>query len=312
MTEDTLPAVPPTVVVQERISWGAILGGAVTAIAVGTLLHSLGFALGLSAIDPSNPSSFRASSIFTGVWSLVTAFLALFAGGMVAARVAGVATRTAGAIHGLVMWGLTTIVGAFLVFNVLTHAVSGAAAVGKTAIEGGAAAAGEAGGITSALGINFDDLLAPVNQRLQAEGKPKVTASQLEAASKDVVQTAVRQGHLDRETLISSIAAKTNLSRADATDLATRVESALGQTRGAASDAANSLQTGALRAAESTGKAFWGVFGALLIGMVSAVAGASLGVRRQRYWPPDRGLPVESARTMITDPFGPRHSRTYP
>ena len=77
----------------ERISWGAIIGGAVTALGVGALLYALGFALGLSAINPDNPSSFRASSIFTGIWSLVTSFLALFAGGMVASRGAGVYTR---------------------------------------------------------------------------------------------------------------------------------------------------------------------------------------------------------------------------
>jgi hypothetical protein len=308
--DPTIETTPTAVIAPERISWGAILGGAVTALAVGTLLHSLGFALGLSAIDPSNPSSFRASSIFTGVWSLVTAFLALFAGGMVAARVAGVVSRTGGAIHGLVMWGLTTIAGTFLIFNLLSHAISGAASVGKTAIESGAAAAGQAGGISNALGIDFNDMLAPINQRLQAEGKPTVTANQVEAASKDVMQQAVRQGgRIDRDTLVNSIAAKTNLSRQDAAEVAERLEAKLGTSGGAAQD----IQTGALRAAESTGKAFWGVFAALLIGMISAVVGASLGVtKRQRMWPPNRGLPIESERGMITDPFGPRHSRTYP
>jgi hypothetical protein len=37
-------------------------------------------------------------------------------------------------------------------------------------------------------------------------------------------------------------------------------------------------QTGALRAAEASGKAFWGVFGALLLGLIAAVIGGALGV----------------------------------
>jgi hypothetical protein len=318
------PIEPPAAVAppSERISWGAIIGGAVTALGVGALLYALGFALGLSAIDPNNPSSFRASSIFTGIWSLVTAFLALFAGGMVASRGAGVYTRGAGAIHGLVMWGLTTIAGALLVFNILTLAIGSAAALGKTAIETGANAvsgtAGQAPGLAKALGVDFNDLLAPVNRRLRAENKPQITASQLEAATKDVVGDAVRQGRLDRDVLTSSIAQKTNLSRADAEDIATRMQAAFDRTveraRVTVRGTASSLQTGALRAAEETGKAFWGVFGALLIGLISAVLGAIAGTRHRdrdiRGRGPDRGVPAVSP-SGVPGTFFPR-TRTNP
>jgi hypothetical protein len=314
---------PPAseVLPSERISWGAIIGGAVTALGVGALLYALGFALGLSAIDPNNPSSFRASSIFTGIWSLVTAFLSLFAGGMVASRGSGVYTRSAGAIHGLVMWGLTTIAGTLLVFNLLTLAIGGAAALGKTAIETGANAvsntAGQAPGLAQALGIDWNDLLAPVNQRLRAENKPQVTPAQLEAATKDVVGNALQQGRLDRDTLTSAIAQNTKLSRADAEDIATRVQGAFDRTVERARDTvqgtASSLQTGALRAAEETGKAFWGVFGALLIGLVSAVLGAIAGTRRRDIdirRGPDRGVPAVSP-SGVPGTFFPR-TRTNP
>lgn len=319
------PIEPPAAVPvpSERISWGAIIGGAVTALGVGALLYALGFALGLSAINPDNPSSFRASSIFTGIWSLVTAFLALFAGGMVASRGAGVYTRSAGAIHGLVMWGLTTIAGTVLVFNLLTLAIGGAAAIGKTAIEAGAGAvsdtAGQAPGLAHALGINFDDLLAPINRRLRAENKPQITAAQLEAATKDVIGDSLRQGRLDRDMLTASIAQKTNLSRQDADDIATRMQAAFDRTveraRVTVGGTANSLQTGALRAAEETGKAFWGVFGALLIGLVSAVLGAIAGSRHRddidfRGRGPERGVPAVSP-TGVPGTFFPR-TRTNP
>jgi hypothetical protein len=313
---------PGAAPITERISWAAIFGGAVTALGVGALLHALGFALGLSAINPDNPGSFRASGIFTGIWSLVTSFVALFLGGLVASRGAGVATRSFGAIHGLVMWGLTTIAGALLLFSLLTQAISGAAEIGKSAIEAGAGAvagtANEAGGIASSLGISYDDLLAPVNRRLRAEHKPEITANQLEAATKDVVQNALRQGRLDRELLVSSIAEKTNLSRADAQDLAGRIEIAFDNARlhvgNAVSGAASSLQTGALRAAEQTGKAFWGVFGAMLIGLISAVFGAITGAsRRARLGgpPPDRGVTTTTVEAEEAPGFIPR-TRTNP
>ena len=132
------------------------------------------------------------------------------------------------------MWGLTTIAGTLLVFNLLTLAIGGAAALGKTAIESGAGAvsstAGEAPGLAKALGIDFDDLLAPVNRRLRAENKPAVDRSQLEAATKDVVGDALRQGRLDRDMLTTSIAQNTKLSRTDAEDIATRMQAAFDRT----------------------------------------------------------------------------------
>ena len=89
---------------------------------------------------------------------------------------------------------------------------------------------------------------------------------------------AARTGSLNRETLINSIAQNTALSRADAEDIAGRVESQWSQT-------GQSVQNTALQAADTTGKAFWGVFGALLLGLVSAVVGGVFGVsRRQERW----------------------------
>jgi hypothetical protein len=280
----------------ERISWGAILGGAVTALAVGALLYALGLALGLSALDPNDPESFRASSIFTGIWSLVTAFIALFVGGLVASREAGWITRTGGAIHGLVMWGLTTVGGALVLFSLLTQAISGAAALGKTAIKAGANAAGQAQQ-QGALGIDFNDMLAPINSRLQQEGKPPVTSEQVNAATKDVLQDAARQGRLDRNLLVNSIAQNTNLSRTDAQDIASRIQTSF-------DDAASKVAG----AAQSTGKAFWGVFAAMLIGMISAVLGAMLGASSKQRRGPGRGTPAEAG---YGDAYYPAGQRTY-
>ena len=101
------------------------------------------------------------------------------------------------------------------------------------------------------------------------------------------MQDAVKQGRLDREMLVSSIAQKTNLSRQDAEEIAGRVEtqfnSVSGNLQAKAGQAAQSVQTGALKAADATGKAFWGVFGALFLGLVSAILGGFVGVGRHAH-----------------------------
>jgi hypothetical protein len=163
--------------------------------------------------------------------------------------------------------------------------VGGAFTVGKAAVSAGTGAIGAAasgsGSAAHWLGIDANDALGPVNQRLQAEGKPTITAAQLEAGTRDVAQTALRQGRLDRDTLVAALVQNTGLSRADAEDVANdiqaRYEGASANIQSRLHAAAGKAEAGALKAGDATGKAFWGVFGALLLGLIAAVAGGAAG-----------------------------------
>jgi hypothetical protein len=282
---------PPT------LSWGAIFAGAVAALGVGALLHSFGLALGLSAINPDNPATLRPSGIFTGIWGLVAALLALFVGGFVAARGAGVFTRAAGALHGLVMWGLTVIAGLWLVGNIASAVISGAAVFGRAAVQG--AESRESSGLVDRFGITSADVVAPVNERLRASGRPEVTPQELERATRDVVQQAVREGRLDRQMLVQAIAQNTALTRAEASDIAGRMQAKF-------ETATTKMQGTALEAADAAGKALWGVFGALFLGLVAAILGAIVGTPGARRPRLERRPVVERE-----PPPGPREE-AYP
>jgi hypothetical protein len=173
--------------------------------------------------------------------------------------------------------------------------MSGVVGIGKGAVSTVAGAAsgmadkaqGGAGGLASSMGIDANDMLGPVNERLRAQGKPEVTASQLSVVVKDVAGTAVREGRFDRELLVSSLSQNTELSEQDAQDVAASAETQWNQKRAALSERVGAMgeraKTGALVAADKTGKAFWGLFGALFLGLCSAILGAITGVtRRQR------------------------------
>jgi hypothetical protein len=272
-----------------RFSWGAIIGGTVTALGLWILLYSFGLAVGLSSLNPGNPGSARPAGIFTGVWALIAPLIALFIGGWVAGRGASVRARGAGATHGLVMWGLTTLLGASMIAVVTSALIGGAVSVGKAAVSAGGDAIGAAatgsGGAAKWLGIDAQDAIGPINERLRAEGKPQITADQLQAATRDVAQTAVRDGKLDREVVVAAVVQHTNLSRADAEEIGdriqTQVQQASGQIGNRLQAAAQQAQTGALKVGDATGKAFWGVFGALFLGLVAALAGGAAGAPGQ-------------------------------
>ncbi|HVU53125.1 MAG TPA: hypothetical protein VHL80_20720 [Polyangia bacterium] len=271
-----------------RISWGAVFGGAVSALGLWLLLYAFGVALGLSTVDPNNPHSLKGSGIFTGIWSVLSPLIALFVGGLVAGRLAGSFARGFGALHGLVMWGLVSVAGAFAVMAVVSSAVSGAAALGTAVAKGGGRAIegmtkGVAGG-TATLDIDWNAAVGPLNQRLTAEGKPTVTADQLRAATKDALESSMREGRFDRTVFENALAQNTALTQSDAQEVSQQVEAQINDLKGRVMDraqvAADKARVGALKAADATGKAFWVVFGALVLGLCAAIAGGALGVPR--------------------------------
>ncbi len=264
---------------QIHMSWSAIIGGAVVAIGLWILLYAFGLAVGLSSIDPSNPESAKTAGIGTGIWSLIAPLIALFAGGLVAARTAGVLDRGGAIIHGGVVWAVSTVAGALAMGMVLGALAGGVARIGAS---GASAAAGRGGPVAEWLGIDAQDVMAPINQRLRAEGKPTITPEQAQAVIQDSVRTAIRQGRFDSEMVVTSLAQQTPLSRQDAQEIAARLEAKWNQRMAGDQTPLERVSAGALTAADRTGKAFWGVFAALLLGLVSAVLGALVGVTRKQ------------------------------
>ena len=98
------PAAPPPIDegVLKRVSWAAVFGGTLVALAVELLFLAWGLFIGFNLSSPGGIQT------WTEAWYFVTALVALFAGGWVSARLS---TNTAGAgwLHGFVTWGLTTV-----------------------------------------------------------------------------------------------------------------------------------------------------------------------------------------------------------
>jgi len=96
--------VPPATVREswnmKRISWAAVFAGVLVALATELLLVSFGLFIGFRL-------SGREASIWSVIWYFVTSFLALYAGGWVAARLSG--SPEHGKLHGVVTWGLATV-----------------------------------------------------------------------------------------------------------------------------------------------------------------------------------------------------------
>jgi hypothetical protein len=94
--EDLMP-------VRSRVSWGAILAGAMVALALYFLLTLLGAAVGLSVggrVGPENIGSGAA------VWAIASTLLALFVGGYVTSQCTVGENKGEAVLYGLILWGV--------------------------------------------------------------------------------------------------------------------------------------------------------------------------------------------------------------
>jgi len=136
-----VPTAPPGLL--NRVHWGAIFAGALSALAILIVLNLLGLAIGLYVLDPaSRDSDIGAATTTAGIWWAISTLAALFAGGWVAGRLAGVPIQLTAALHGLVVWALAVIAAVWLVTSTTRAAFGGAASLLSNA---GQAAAGVAG-----------------------------------------------------------------------------------------------------------------------------------------------------------------------
>lgn len=274
-----------------RIYWGATIAGVIVTVGIWLLLHVLGLGIGLATVDPQYPTSLRGVGIGTGIWSVIAPILALFVGGMVAGRVAGAIPPLSAVIHGTVLWSIATLGSLIILLWVLGSLIGGAAQVGGQVL--GATGSAAVQGIAQLdqvtlenLGLTEEDFVAPINQRLEAQGKPTVTADQLQAAMRDALSTAVREGRFDRALLVSSLAQNTPLSEEDAQEVAATIEQRWQERGMAITQRAQELgqraQQTAFQAIETTGGALVWSFFLMLLGLGSAIGGSFLATRRQR------------------------------
>jgi hypothetical protein len=261
----------------DKVRWGALFAGFFVGVGALFLLLSLGAAVGLTSVDPRDLGSWKTMGIGVGIWGGISAIISAFCSAWVASRLSTATDRTGGMLHGVALWGLTWAVTLWVGAMAIGGAVSGA---GRAAGAAASATGGAASGISAQV---TNTAVEQANAWLRENGKPEVPRPQLEAAMKDVAGNAMaqlRQGRgpgeaLDHESVVGSIARNTNLSRADAEQLARQVE---GQMQGALQGAGQSAGDVG-QAAASGGKAgAWGAFLAALFTLIASALGGASGL----------------------------------
>lgn len=270
----------------KRVSWGAIFAGALVAVVVQLLLNLLGLGIGLQAFDPATEGD-SAQGFGTGlaIWTVLSGLIALFAGGWVAGRLAGMPRKTDGMLHGVVTWALTTVLMLYLLTTGVGRVVGGATSlIGQgldLAAQGVTTAAPEAARVIEDE-VDLSGIKAEA-RRLVGDivTSPETAAEDIEAA---IDRTFGGPGPItdsNRRELIETVAARTDMTEAEAEEAVAQWEQQYEQARREIERTAETVQEDAPRVAEDAtdyvGTAALIAFFTLLLGALAAGFGGAVG-----------------------------------
>ncbi len=269
-----------------RISWAAIIGGVVLVVAVQILLSMLGAGIGLGNVHVNAGSTPDASTfgISAGVWWLVSSMIALGFGGYVAAWLAGIELRWDGLLHGLVTWGISTLLTIYLLSSAVGGILGGGfSALGSVTSAAGSGVKDAAQPLAQAAGVS-PDMLQQQAQAYLKPANPDPATMTPQDAQKEVVTnlaTYAKGGPgapAAKQQVIAIMAAQQHISTDDAARQFDTNEAKLKQERDSAVQTAKNAADESAAAASKT--AFAG-FGDLLLGAIAAAIGGSLAVQRR-------------------------------
>ena len=259
------------------MSWGAILGGAMAAVALTVVLLALGAGFGLASISPwaNAGASVVGFTISAGIALIVIQWLSSALGGYLTGRMRTKWTAThtdevwfRDSAHGFLSWAVATVIGALVVGSAVSSAI-GTGTQAAASVASGAAQGASTGAMQMLQNQHYGiDMLF-------RGGRPEAAATSAEARTEAgrILLNGLRAGEIpaaDKTYLADMIAARTGLPPAEAQ---ARVDAAIAQAKAAEIRAREVADV----ARKSTAAAAIMTALAMLIGAFVASAAAAFG-----------------------------------
>lgn len=272
--------------IHRRISWAAVAGGVVLVVVLQLLLSLLGAGVGLGTINTNAGSTPSASTlgIGSGLWWILSSCMAIGVGGFVTAWFAGVEIRFDGVLHGLVTWGIATLLTFWLLTSAIGSVIGGGfSALGSAASATGSAVADAAKPLAQATGVTPDTIQQQAQAFLQPTNPDPASMSPEDAQKAIATDLPTYLGGgtdaaAAKERIVNIMSAQMKISRDDA---AKQFDDAQAQLKQARDKAAQVAKDTADASASAASKASFGAFIVVLLGGLAAAFGGSMAVQRR-------------------------------
>lgn len=267
-----------------RVSWAAIFGGTLIMLVTLMLLSLLGVGIGFGAINPMEESQ-PMQGIGTGalIWWIVSNVLAVLAGAYTAAKLTNVYYKLSGIFHGILAWGLYTLISFILMTTTVGGIISG---VGGAVSKSLSAVGMEVSDISSLADQVDTDRINRLIQDALAEdqelGSQDPQRQQFNINLMAVVREVfIEDGKIttdvDRGEVEQSVARNSTLTRRDAERAADVIIREYEQTKQQLQRLERNAEETAQEVAEALSTAAIWAFFALLLGLFTAAFGGYLG-----------------------------------
>jgi len=200
----------------ERLSWGAVLAGAIVALVIQLALNLLALSVGATRINPQvgeDSASPKSLAVGGAVWVAVSALIALFVGGWVSAHFSGQPEDIDGVLHGLTTWAVVTLLTLFLVTTSIGRILSGTSALIGTGLSIAARAAEvTARGAANVAGAAVQGAATVASGAANAAGQAAVGAATMAREAAGSAGNAAQQA-LDNSPELQEVLRRQNVSR---------------------------------------------------------------------------------------------------
>jgi hypothetical protein len=261
-----------------RLSWRAILAGAVVALSIHLLLTTLG--AGITALIASpyhNDAPVQTMSVGLALSWTLSALISLWVGGYVAAKVGASGDPEDGKLHGFVVWSVATV----LAFVLLATGVGKALGVAGQAAAGVVKTAAEA---APGLAQKSAEVIDQYSAEVTPNGKALTPAAKREIALdlKNLLANGeAGRTQQNRDALVNALVAHTGMAPADANktvdEWTASYDRTVEEVKAQLAAAAKKAKEIADRTATVTGAAAIWTFVAFWIGALAAAWGGKAG-----------------------------------
>ena len=268
-----------------HVKWSAIFAGTVITLVVMLTLIMLGLAVGFAAINPATEENpFGGLGIGTAVWWVISSIIAYFLGGWVSSRVAGLQRVFDGALHGLVTWGLVTLLTMFMLTSTVGFILGGAfGLVGNVVSVAGQAAGTVIPQIAGAVSGPAQDIIQEAEQAMDQNLREGVDAQtvirDLGPSLYQMMQGGVTEQ--ERQQMVKQIQQYTTLSEQEIQNIVqqmeTRYRELAPQVQQQAQQAQQTAQRVAGQVADALSKAALASFFMLILSGAAAALGGWVG-----------------------------------
>jgi CHASE3 domain sensor protein len=243
----------------------------------------LGLSIGLYAIEPaSEENPFGGLATGSTLWWILSWLVALFLGGWVTSRFAGLQRKFDGALHGIVTWALTFLVSLLLLTNAAGMILGGTFGVMRTVFSA-------AGQTVSAVAPQVSEMLTGIQDPIQSitqEAKQVIEAIRQRGGERAVAELtdAIKQifaqpeiTQADRQRIVGILLQYTDMSEQQARSTVDQWVTSYQQLRQSVQKQSERLAQTAEKYSDALGTAALASFFTLLLGAAAAALGGMAG-----------------------------------